>query len=176
MLKIHDIVEKIKTGKNTTFADICAQFPKSSNGGGGGGSSSSGLPLPYPGICSIFNNIKVPTACAESSLLEVWGSGGSYANTKTALDSLNNEQILQKINEERVTSGIFGKPVQVRRVVGGIKEDGQGKVISASALSMSFQTALNLSDKENSVEKSKGKTKDLTIKLKAFGFGAVYQI
>ena len=36
----------------------------------------------------IFNNMAPPTACLEWSLLEVWGSEGSYEATEEALNNL----------------------------------------------------------------------------------------
>ena len=126
LLKIHNSISLINTSKNNvTWEKMC--IPQMS---------------PYGLVC------------LENSLLEVWTNGGSYKNTLSNLESVNDAAIIDKINSKNLRSGISGKEINVNLLIGGITKK-NNKIETAKALKMSFPGLLDEKDIAKSRELAK---------------------
>jgi len=96
-------------------------------------------PEPY---CSMVQ--KMPTACFESSLLELWARDGKYdEQTEEDIMNLTQEELLWKINNVNI-SGAFLVETNFTKYLGGIKYDGGGKIVGATATIMSWFGNMNM--------------------------------
>ena len=111
-------------------------------------SSKSGIT--WKQICWYWPSVLKKPECAENSLLEIWAKGGSYEETNQTLWNKTDQQILDDINNIRV-SGIFGFPANLKLYLGSM-EANNSKVQKAKAFQMVFQAKL---DQENLEESKK---------------------
>nr|CAD7398606.1 unnamed protein product [Timema poppensis] len=86
--------------------------------------------------CAIVNNLK--TACLERSLLEFW----EY--DPEVLKKITKEDILSALNIT-TDSPVFGHPMSYTHLLGGIKRNKTGYIVSASSLMMFFLVHVNFS-------------------------------
>nr|CAD7423184.1 unnamed protein product [Timema monikensis] len=86
--------------------------------------------------CAIVNNLK--TACLERSLLEFW----EYDTE--VLKKITKEDILSALNIT-TDSPVFGHPMSYTHLLGGIKRNETGYIVSASSLMMFFLVHVNFS-------------------------------
>nr|XP_039259714.1 patched domain-containing protein 3-like [Styela clava] len=80
--------------------------------------------------------------CRERSVFEFW----SFNNT--VLDGLSNAELLTKINENPLTSPVFGDNVDITHILGGIGRDSSGNIVSAKAHLLDYVTIVNGGDWE----------------------------
>nr|CAD7259164.1 unnamed protein product [Timema shepardi] len=86
--------------------------------------------------CAIVNNLK--TACLERSLLEFW----EY--DPEVLKKITKEDIISALNIT-TDSPVFGHPMSYTHLLGGIKRNETGYIVSASSLMMFFLVHVNFS-------------------------------
>ena len=91
-------------------------------------------------ICTKYPNVLKQPVCAENSLLELWGSKGSYEGTNETLAQKTDEQILEDVNNIRV-SGILGIPANLELYLGSMEKN-NSKVAKAKALQMILQATM----------------------------------
>jgi len=96
-------------------------------------------PQPY---CTVVSSM--PTACFESSLLEMWASDGVYdKKTEEDIMNLTQEKLLDKINTA-TTSGVFLVETNFTKYLSGIEYDNAGRIISATATTMRWFGNMNM--------------------------------
>ena len=96
-------------------------------------------PEPY---CTVVS--KMPTACFESSLLELWANDGEYdKQMEETIMNLTQEQLLDKVNNVN-KSGVFLVDTNFTKYLGGIVYDGQGRIIGAQATTMRWFGNMNM--------------------------------
>jgi len=96
-------------------------------------------PEPYCTVVEIM-----PTACFESSLLELWANDGEYdKQTEEDIFNLTQEELLDKVNSVN-KSGVFLVPTDFTKYLGGIEYDEQGKIVGAQATTMRWFGNMNM--------------------------------
>ena len=99
--------------------------------------------------------------CAETSILEIWASLGSYDKTNETIQTLTNEKILKDINTIK-RSNIFGFPLNLNLYLGSmniaksmtVDQKPNTTIFGAKALQLTFQDDLK-SHPDRSVTASK---------------------
>jgi len=81
-------------------------------------------------IC--FSQTAVAGDCSPSTVLEIWG------NDYSVIKKLSGAQILTKINQKPLISPLTRRPLDVKILLGGISEDGSGKIDGAKATVMTY--------------------------------------
>lgn len=97
-------------------------------------------PQPY---CSVVEGM--PTACFETSILELFGNDGAYDDsTDRLMASLTDEQVLEAVNT-RNTSGIFLLPANFTAYLSGIRHDDEsGRIVGAAATYIQWLGRMNM--------------------------------
>jgi len=96
-------------------------------------------PTPY---CNLVSNF--PTACFESSILELWAKNGEYdAETEFAIMNLTQEEILYRLNNYN-KSGIFLVESNFTKLLGDIKYDEEGNILGAQSTTMRWFGNMNM--------------------------------
>jgi len=96
-------------------------------------------PEPY---CSVVQ--KMPTACFESSVLELWANDGEYDElTEETIMNITQEELLYKVNNVNI-SGAFLVETDFTKYLGGIEFDTTGQIISARATTIHWFGSMNM--------------------------------
>ena len=88
--------------------------------------------------------------CAETSILEVWATLGTYDKTNETIQAKTNEQILADVNTVK-RSGIFGFPLNLNLYLGSIDKENM-TIRNAKALQMTLQDDLKSHSARNPIE------------------------
>eukprot|EP00092_Neocalanus_flemingeri_P023513 GFUD01025500.1.p1 GENE.GFUD01025500.1~~GFUD01025500.1.p1 ORF type:complete len:1021 (+),score=134.31 GFUD01025500.1:157-3219(+) len=84
------------------------------------------------------------TACFEQNIVELWGDQGSYNEVSDIkIAGLTEKEILETINNKNV-SQIFLKDFNFKDLLGDVKRNSKGEIISAGAVEMKFFTTVNI--------------------------------
>lgn len=159
-------VEKVRkrvvsvTYKNTSWEDVCFRIPAvktnllslSSFFGRKKRSffffsktdenSVAGLPfdpslfLSGSRYCSMVD--KLPKVCLEVNIGQIW------SNDEDTINDLTKEDIISKLNSTKI-SPVYGHPTEYEALLGDVKRDEDGKVISAGSLLAVWLTHVNFS-------------------------------
>lgn len=111
LLSIHDQLNKINTSSGAQFNDVCLKIPT-----------------------AYANDV-----CLETSLLELWASGGTYDSLRMNISKIRSDNDILGLLNNKVSSisGIYGTPLHYNWVA-GMLEISNERVISAKALRLSF--------------------------------------
>ncbi|XP_066996697.1 patched domain-containing protein 3 isoform X3 [Anabrus simplex] len=91
--------------------------------------------LPLGMYCAIVNSLE--TACLERSLLELW----KYDTDE--LESVTPQRIREDLN--KTISPVLGHPVNFTHLLGGIKRNEAGEIVSAASLLSQYMIHVNFS-------------------------------
>ncbi len=174
--KIGDIDE----GNGTTWEDRCQKRPIADAPGQGppaqgppaqdqatqaqpaGGSSQASSPFFPDQVCAALEGTmeaqeQARKVCMESHILEIWANDGSFdENSDAAIEALSDQDVLDKINEDSLTSGLTGAPLYPKSFLGTVETDADGKIKSAKAMKLSFiGKSFDWSDVETETEEEK---------------------
>jgi hypothetical protein len=99
-------------------------------------------PQPY---CSVVS--RMPLACFETSILELFGHNGEYdEETEATIDRLTDEDVLEAINTRNI-SGIFLLPANFTSYLSGVRRDkGSGKILAAAATYIQWFGQMNMTE------------------------------
>ncbi|CAK9806362.1 Patched domain-containing protein 3 [Anthophora quadrimaculata] len=87
--------------------------------------------------CNIVNNL--PKACLLNSILDIWEYDTNFILQKTT------EEIIKDVNTVKV-SPTLGHPLNFTELLGGIKKDEKGRIISARAIKTQWAVHINFSE------------------------------
>ena len=109
-------------------------------------------PEPYCGMIQSMEE-----ACLEMSILELWANEGKFDETsEQEIASLTLDQVLDKINEESSTSGVFLIPKNFTKLLAGVKRDADGRIISAQATVIKWLGQMNATEARLNPVKGRG--------------------
>ena len=98
-------------------------------------------PKPY---CDIVN--QMPRVCLEMSILELWANDGTYDDvTDVEIAALTKESILDKLNGV-TRSGIFQTERNFTDLLGGVRRDSGGRIVSAEATVIRWFVKMNATE------------------------------
>ena len=109
-------------------------------------------PEPYCGMIQSMEE-----ACLEMSILELWANEGKFDETsEQEIASLTLDQVLDKVNEESTTSGVFLIPKNFTKLLAGVKRDANGRIISAKATVIKWLGQMNATEARLNPVKGRG--------------------
>ena len=86
----------------------------------------------------------MPTACFETSILELWANNGEYDETsEKEIMELTRAKIIDKINSSNI-SGLFLVETNFTQYLSGVERDEAGRIVSAKATVMRWFGNMNM--------------------------------
>ncbi|CAL4096327.1 unnamed protein product, partial [Meganyctiphanes norvegica] len=137
MWRTHNLVQElVVSGSNITWSDVCAKIPTLIDYASvlSDDDTDMSFILPRKLYCNIASEL--PSACFESSLLEIWGLNNDV------IMNLTDSKVINDINNIKV-SAVFGYQRDFISMLGGTKKDSNGKIISANAAKHVWVTTLD---------------------------------
>lgn len=96
-----------------------------------------GIHLPTQLYCSVLNSL--PKGCLLLSIMDIWEFNSTLIKSQTK------EQIVQKINSVNL-SPTLGHPMNFSELLGGIKRDSKGRIISAKVVKTLWMVYINFTE------------------------------
>ncbi|CAG4991956.1 unnamed protein product [Parnassius apollo] len=89
--------------------------------------------------CGFVDNFAL--TCLQYNVLDMWKSNS------TVINNITKDDIIKSVNQVKVNP-ISGHPVDYTKLLGGIKYNSTGHIVSAEALLFTWYTQVNMSDEE----------------------------
>lgn len=139
-IKVHYHDKTHSTEQVVTIKDLCYKVPVVKLYSSDEGSESDSDPTLWADdefYCSFLE--KFPLACLQYNILDLWEANPELITNSTKYD------IVRKVNTVKINP-VTGHPMDYSKLLGGVKLDDSGDIVSANSVLLTFFAEINMTD------------------------------
>ncbi len=147
--RLREAVTAITTDNGATWENRCRRVPRSPSTNGSASFSISDLSssfvfptLAFPEeVCAKLaeEEENADWVCQEEDIFEIWANDGKFDDlTKSRVEGLSDEDVLEAINARELRSGLTGTFLYPAKFLGTVKRDSGGRIVSARGMTLYF--------------------------------------